>query len=202
MTVDANFWSSLVELNKAADSLIAKAKQRIEPSQPVSREIATNASIEVRFDNLPFSYEAAIDPVPTNSDALAGNNVKRGFWTNGASRLYLRELGFQKYFVEGEARSVAGLKYRALNYLPPYFRWNFQTSITQKQYADKRVAMFAGGRPEAGNHLSFRDPLVIEPMETFTFEVELLSFGQDFYQLQQPVSYVVALYLSGYREGM
>lgn len=201
MTVDANFWSSLIDLNKAADSLIAKARKRIEPSQPISREIATNASIEVRFDNLPFSYSPAA-PVPTNSDALWGNNVKRGFWTNGASRLYLRELAFQKYFVEGNARSVAGTKFRGMNVLPPYFRWNFQTSITQKQYADKRVAMFAGGRPEAGNHLLFRDPLVIEPMETFTFEVELLSLGQDFYFEEDPISYVVALYLSGYREGM
>lgn len=200
MTVDANFWSSLVELNKAADALIAKAKQRIEPSQPISREIVTNASIEVRFDNLPGVYTTELETPAPNSDALWGNNVKRGIWTNGASRLYLRELAFERYFVdENNARYAAPRS--QLNILPPYFRWNFQTSITQKQYADKRVSMFAGGRPEAGNHLLFRDPLVIEPMETFTFEVELLSYGADAGVLAPP-AFVVALYLAGYREGM
>lgn len=203
MTVDANFWSSLVELNKAADSLIAKAKQRIEPSEPLSREISTHASIEVRFDNLPQTYTLppfGVTPTP-NSDALWGNNVKKGIWTNGASRLYLRELAFERYFVdENNVRYVAPRS--QINVLPPYYRWNFQTSITQKQYADKRVSMFAGGRPEAGNHLSFRDPLVIEPMETFTFEVELLSYGVDGVSFVPSGSFVVALYLAGYREGM
>ena len=85
---------------------------------------------------------------------------------------------------------------------PPYYRWNFLTSITQKQYADKRVSMFAAGRREAGNHLAFRDPLVIEPMETLTFEVELLGFGGSAGADVRFNSFVVALYLSGYREGM
>lgn len=200
MTVDANFWSSLVDLNKAADALIARAKARIEPSSPVSREITTHASIEVRFDNLPGVYSTELLPTPPNSDALWGNNVKRGIWTNGASRLYLRELAFERYFVNSQNARVVAPRTEA-NILPPYFRWNFQTSITQKQYADKRVSMFAGGRPEAGNHLSFRDPLVIEPMETFTFEVELLSYGASTGILSPP-SFVVALYLAGYREGM
>jgi len=212
VTVDANFWSSLVDLNKAADALIARAKARIEPSQPVSREITTHASIEVRFDNLPVTYTVAppgVAPTP-NSDALWGNNVKRGIWTNGASRLYLRELAFERYFVDSDNKrlvapgsGIIGVG-SALNTLPPYYRWNFQTSITQKQYADKRVSMFAGGRPEAGNHLAFRDPLVIEPMETFTFEVELLSYGAEGSPLfiGQLPSYVVALHLAGYREGM
>jgi hypothetical protein len=55
VTADSSFWSSLIDLNKAADALIARAKKRIEPSpEPISREILTNASIEVRFDKLPM----------------------------------------------------------------------------------------------------------------------------------------------------
>ena len=191
MTADSSLWSTLIDLNKAADSLIDRARKRIEPSPPVSRELLTDASIEVRFDNLPTGINAT---PPTNSDSVWGNNVKRGFWTNGASRLYLRELAFERYYVDPSTNS------RRLFYAP-YFRWNFQTSITQKQYADKRVSMLAGGRSETGNHLSFRDPLVVEPMETFTFECELLSFGQPVFE-STLASFVVACYLSGYREGM
>jgi hypothetical protein len=199
VNADSALWSTLIDLNRAADSLIDLAKKRIEPSKPVSRELLTNASIEVRFDNLSTSY--ADDAVPVNSDALSGNNVKRGVWTNGASRLYLRELAFDQYFVDSEnnARRYTSI---FLDQLPPYYRWNFLTSITQKQYADKRVSMFAGGRKQAGNHLAFRDPLVIEPMETLTFEVELLSFGGTGAPAGNIDAYVVALYLSGYREGM
>lgn len=204
MTADSSLWSTLIDLNKAADALIDRARKRIEPSPPVSRELLTNASIEVRFDNLPSTYniegEAGQIP-PVNSDALWGNNVKRGIWTNGASRLYLRELAFDRYFVNTSSNARFYDPRGAVNTLPPYFRWNFLTSITQKQYADKRVSMFAGGRREAGNHLAFRDPLVIEPMETLTFEVELLAFGSDL-KAQEYNAYVVALYLSGYREGM
>jgi hypothetical protein len=129
--------------------------------------------------------------------------VKRGIWTNGASRLYLRELAFERYYVASATnqRQTCGSHNNPIDIVPPYYRWNFLTSITQKQYADKRVSMFAGGRSEAGNHLLFRDPLVIEPMETFTFEVELLSYGPDF-EYEASTSFVVALYLSGYREGM
>lgn len=202
MTVDSALWSSLVDLNRAADALIDRAKKRIMPSEPVSREVATYATIEVRFDNLPATYTLPPfgETPATNSDALWGNNVKRGIWTNGASRLYLRELVFERYFVDSDnARLVAPRS--LLNILPPYFRWNLQTSITQKQYADKRVSMFSCGRPEAGNHLAFRNPLVIEPMETVTFEVELLSYGSEG-DTVGPSAYVVALYLAGYREGM
>ena len=197
MNADSALWSTLIDLNRAADSLIDLAKKRIEPSKPVSRELLTNASVEVRFDNLPPSYASN---TPVNSDVLSGNNVKRSVWTNGASRLYLRELAFDQYFVRAVDNARVYTNFSA-DIIPPYYRWNFLTSITQKQYADKRVSMFAGGRKQAGNHLAFRDPLVIEPMETLTFEVELLSFV--------PVglatdldAYVVALYLSGYREGM
>lgn len=200
MNADSALWSTLIDLNRAADSLIDLAKKRIEPSKPVSRELLTNASIEVRFDNLPTSY-GDFDVVPVNSDALSGNNVKRGVWTNGASRLYLRELAFDQYFVDSENNARRYTNFR-LDLLPAYYRWNFLTSITQKQYADKRVSMFAGGRKQAGNHLSFRDPLVIEPMETLTFEVELLSFGGTGPIAVDIDAFVVALYLSGYREGM
>lgn len=211
MTADSALWSTLVNLNRAADSLISLAKKRIEPSQPVSRELLTNASIEVRFDNLPRAYSTAVEPVPINSDALAGNNVKRGMWTNGGSRLYLRELAFDQYFVDSEATvftptanaRIVPPRNTGLQYIPPYYRWNFTTSITQKQYADKRVSMLSGGRAQAGNHLAFREPLVLEPMETLTFEVELLSYGgPTFFGSSVVDSYVVALYLSGYREGM
>lgn len=205
MTVDSSIWSTLVDLNKTADSLIERARKRIEPSPPVSRELLTNASIEVRFNNLEVDYDY---PTPVNSDALWGNNVKRNSWTNGASRLYLRELAFQTYYVNDEVvdpdnRNTRRCRPRVfqLNVLPPYYRWNFQTSITQKQYADKRVSMLAGGRQEAGNHLAFRDPLVLEPMETFTFEVELLAYGGSSGYFGTN-AFVVALYLSGYREGM
>lgn len=202
MTADSSLWSTLIDLNKAADSLIDRARKRIEPSPPVSRELLTNASIEVRFDNLPSTYDTFFGGPATNSDALSGNNVKRGIWTNGASRLYLRELAFDRYYVNASDNSRLYDPRSGASVTPPYFRWNFQTSITQKQYADKRVSMFAGGRREAGNHLSFRDPLVIEPMETFTFEVELLNFGSSFGPDARFNAYVVALYLSGYREGM
>jgi hypothetical protein len=91
VTADSSLWSTLIDLNKAAVALIDRARKRIEPSPPVSRELLTNASVEVRFDNLPSTYDTGIrDPLPVNSDALWGNNVKRGIWTNGASRLYLR----------------------------------------------------------------------------------------------------------------
>lgn len=204
MTVDSSVWSTLVDLNKTADSLIERARKRIEPSPPVSRELLTNASVEVRFDNL-TSYSPSV--FPPNSDALAGNNVKRGIWTNGGSRLYLREIAFQEY--------VTGLGFlfelqqnnNDRFVYPPglYFCWNFQTSITQKQYGYRRMSKFSAGRKEAGNHLSFRDPLVIEPMETFTLEVELLSSGTpggSVLPLSAPFSYVLSFLLSGYREGM
>jgi hypothetical protein len=201
VTADSSLWSTLIDLNKAADALIDRARKRIEPSPPVSRELLTNASVEVRFDRLPALYNPA-SAVNTNSDALWGNNVKRGIWTNGAARLYLREIAFDTYFVRtGTDERLPADSTVEANVTPPYFRWNFLTSITQKQYADKRVSMFAGGRREAGNHLSFRDPLVIEPMETLTFETELLSFGGSV-QLAPLTSFVVGFYLSGYREGM
>lgn len=204
MTVDSSIWSTLVDLNKVADSLIARARKRIEPSPPVSRELLTNASIEVRFNNLPQSFDPEI-VTPANSDVLWGNNVKRGFWTNGGSRLYLRELYLYDYQVlqESVTSQKNGRNADQAVTFPPYYRWNLQTSITQKQYADKRVSRQAGGRKEAGNHLSFRDPLVIEPMETVTFEVELLCYGELFSDPEFPVNdLIVSLYLSGYREGM
>lgn len=201
MTADSSLWSTLVDLNKGADALIERARKRIEPSPPVSRELLTNATVEARFENLPSTYNNEVDPVPVNSDALAGNNVKRGIWMNGASRLYLRELALDYYFVdENNAR-----RYQPRGKIletPPYFRWNFLTSITQKQYADKRVSMFAAGRRQAGNHLAFHDPLVIEPMETLTFDVELMGYGAGTGLFAGLGTFVVALYLAGYREGM
>lgn len=201
MTADSSVWSTLVDLNKTADSLIDRARKRIEPSPPVSRELLTNASVEVRFDNL-TSYSTSVRP--PNSDALAGNNVKRGIWTNGGSRLYLREIAFQEGLTNIDFPFVEDTNSRFVLTPGLYFRWNFQTSITQKQYGYRRVSKFAGGRKEAGNHLSFRDPLVIEPMETFTLEVELLSSGTPGGAVgpQPPFSYVLSFLLSGYREGM
>jgi hypothetical protein len=204
----AQFWSQLIELNKQADALIERVQRAVEPTQPISREIPFYASIEARFENLPASFS---DTPANNSDALFGNNIKRPIWTNHSSRVYIRELSFQAYYV-APADAAAGPQPRVYearfenNGLFPFnWRWNFQTSITQQWYSQKRgVLAAAGGRSLAGNHLSFREPRVVEPMETFTYECELLSFDSNAASVpldEPPTAAVISMILSGYREG-
>ncbi len=203
--ISGQFWSELVGLNKHADSLVERVRRAVEPSQPISREIPAIVSIETRFNSLPTSYGST---VATGSDALAGNNVKRGFFQNGGSRIYIRELAFQSWFVlpvnpTGIAPSYDARMPNERTIFPFNWRWNFQTSITQRWYADRRLLAQSGGRAQAGNHLSFRKPLVIEPMETFTFECELLGgFGMAASAQSESSSAVISMLLSGYREGV
>jgi hypothetical protein len=196
----ANLWSGLIELNRQADALVERCVRAVEPSLPIGREIPFFASIEARFENLPVSLSAA---PATNSDILAGNNVKQAVYQNGGSRVYVRELSFQPYL----SRSVTPTQSPAYNArqlsqfgsFPFNWRWNFQTSITQRWYSqDRRVMANAGGRATAGNHLAFREPLIIEPREAFIFECELLSYNPEG---NDPTA-VVAMILSGYREGV
>jgi hypothetical protein len=205
VSVDSSFWSELIELNKHVDGLIDRCLRAIEPTQPIGREIPFFGSIEARFDNLPMLYSDV--PAP-NSDILAGNNIKRPVFTNGGSRVYVREISFQTFRARKQFENVDNdALSRQTDYVrfPINFRWNFETSITQRKYCDKRVLANAGGRSLAGNHMAFREPLVIEPRETFIFECELLSYGMS----QAPDSEdenrdkaIIAMYLSGYREGV
>lgn len=214
--MSAGFWSELVEMNRRVDAVIGRVMQSVQPSKPVGREIPFFASIETRFENLPWDFNAAL---PTTSDLRIGNNVKRGIFTNGSSRVYVRELGFQSSYVVPTTAALGGVSqtYDArapvpaggFGTLPPNadvfnvnWRWNFQTSVQQRWYADKRVLANAGGRSRAGNHLAFREPLIIEPMETFTFECELLSFGMSGASGAPNAHLAVSMLLSGYREGI
>lgn len=203
---DAGFWSDLVNLNNRTDSLVERCRRAVEPTIPISREIPFLGSIEVLFENLPATYAAT---PAVNSDALAGNNIKQSVFTNKGSRVYVRELSFQAYCVQTVALSGIPASYEArvpndVTNFPFNWRWNFQTSITQRWYSERRVLANAGGRARAGNHLAFREPLIIEPMETFIFECELLGgFGMNPTAVEeQGTDAVVAMTISGYREGV
>lgn len=200
MSAPTNFWSSLIEVNRVVDDLFAKCLRAVEPSQPIGREIPFWTSIEARFDNLPTTFATVAAP---NSDILAGNNVKRPVFTNGGSRVYVREISFGTFTARMTTGSTNDSLTRNTNLgrFPVNFRWNFETSITNRKYCDRRVLANAGGRQLAGNHLAFREPLVIEPRETLVFDCELLSFGMT--QVANSFnSAVVAMYLAGYREGV
>jgi len=208
-SIGSGLWSELVDLNKHADALISRVVRAIEPSQPIQREIPFFASIEARFDQLPSTFAAA---TPASSDALAGNNVKQSIFTNHSSRVYVREIAFQPYLIRPTTPIVAGsATYDArlaaaatAGVFPFNWRWNFQTSIQQRWYSQKgRCFARAGGRTQVGNHLSFRNPQIIEPMETFTFECELLGAGMRVFDtgFGPHPSAVVAMLISGYREG-
>ena len=186
-------WSALIELNRVVDGLIGRCRKAIEPTQPISREIPFYTSIEARFDNLPTSL-ATITSAPVSSDAREGNNVKQTIFTNFGSRVYVRELGFQVYTCSsGNTRDED-----STGRYPANWRWNFLTSITQRKYSPKNVLASSGGRWSTGSHLAFREPLVIEPMETFIYDCELLNGPL---ATARP-STIIAMYLSGYREGI
>jgi len=198
-------------MNRRVDDLIGRVARAVQPSKPIGREIPFFASIETRFENLPQTFDSTCG---THSDILTGNNVKRGIFTNGGSRVYVREIGFRPvYVIPTTVTGTPVLQYDARlssgGLLPPNvtvfginWRWNFMSSITQRWYSDRRVLAQAGGRPKAGNHLAFREPLIIEPMETFTFECELLSFGMLLDVAASDGITVVSMLLSGYREGI
>jgi len=192
-------------MNKHADALIERVQHAIEPSKPLTREIPFYTAIEAKFDNLPLTFAATPS---VSSDILHGNNVKMPIFTNGSSRVYVREIGFQAYFAKtvplGNISSyigrIANGAVFGASVFPFNWRWNFHTSITQRHYSySGRCLASAAGRALAGNHLSSREPLIIEPMETFTFECELISFGMP--STQNCGSAIVSMILSGYREG-
>lgn len=205
MNVQQQFWDALIGLNAKADELIEKALKASEPSPPIGREIPVFTSIEARFNNLPPLLSSTI---PAASDARAGNNVKREFFTNKGSRIYIRELSFKTEIIVPTNPAGSPPEYDARipnvqSLFPFNFRWNFQTSITGRWYSDRRCLAKSAGRFVVGNKLSFKEPLVIEPMETFTFECELLGgFNMQTAATWSTTAAIVAMHLSGYREGM
>ncbi len=181
------FWSALLDLNNQTDALMNRCLA-VQPSAPISREIPIVASIEAKFENL------GLTTASPNSDAIAGRNIKRPVYTNGGSRVYIREIGFQTSLLNITTLSRIP---NDVAVVPANFRWNFQTSIDQRWYATKSCLANAGGRFTAGNHLAFREPLIIEPMETLIFECELLSSWSN----GSGNSTIISMLLSGYREG-
>lgn len=202
-------WNALIALNNQADSLIERVRRAVEPTMPIGREIPATISIETLFQNLPKTYAQS---VPVGSDLIAGNNVKRVSFQNGGSRLYIREIGFDSYFIRSiDPTAVGAPDYQArianqITRFPFNFRWNFQTSITQRWYADKRCLGRTGARVASGTHLAFREPLIVEPMENVVLEVELLGGFQmtasQITLLGSSSSAVVSMTMSGYREGV
>ncbi len=199
----SEFWSALIGLNRQADALVERCMRAIEPTRPTGREIPFYGSIEARFSNLPITYGTV---AVANSDALSSNSVKRNIFTNGGSRVYVRELSFQSYFVKSVDPVAPLYDARVPNAVTPFpfsWRWNYQTSITQRWYAEQRVLAQAAGRAVVGNHLSFREPQIIEPQETFVFECELMGgFGMSRASQSLGSDAVISMILSGYREGI
>lgn len=206
----ADLWNTLIGLNKSADDLIAKVMRSKEQSQPISREIPFFASVEARFDLLPATFQAAVNP---GSDAVAGSNIKLATYENAGSRVYIREIGFEVSYISRVADDASVFPYspRTPNNIarfPINFRWNFQTSITEKWYSrNGRCLARAGGRPQSGSHIAFREPRIIEPREGFRAEFELISFGmtgtgEPTFQDNPAPSCVISMLLSGYREGI
>lgn len=206
MNLDNQLWAQLIDFSKRVDGLFDRVVKKTQQTPPISREIVSVASVEVIWQNLPTNYSAAMSP---NSDAQWGNNIKRGIFTNKGSRLYIREVGYELYGLGGVIESDApnARLYPARSSGPfgvtmPYFKWNMMTSITQRQYADKRVSMRSLGRPENGSHLVFREPFILEPMETLTVECELLQYGSVLGGAEALPALVVSMDFFGYREGM
>ncbi len=202
MSAPVNLWSDLINMDRHVDSLIERVRRAVEPTQPISREIPFFGSIENRFIDLPPLYASV---VPPGSDVIAGSNIKTADYTNHGSRVYVRELSLHAW--QGKATTQAGGQTYddrlevILGRFPINYHWNFRTSITDKWYAAYgRMLAAAGGRSVAGTHLAFREPLIIEPMETFQFECELLSFGQATGGTNNIAT--VQMTISGYREGM
>lgn len=184
------FWSQLIELNKRADALIDTVFKATETSEPISRETPFLASIEVLYENV-----GTVTSV--NNDAREGINIKRQSFVNGGSRVYVREISF-------ESAASANTTFRRtpnnIQPITPNFRWNFYTSILQRRYSPERGCLFsAAGRSKAGSHISFREPLIVEPRESLVFECELLSSQSVFTQNSNTV---ISMIVSGYREGV
>jgi len=181
----ASFWSSLLDLNKTADALIARAQKAADVSQPIGRETPFWASIEVRYANIGT----------VNSDAVSGNSIKRESYNNGGSRIFIREMTIQAYSTTSAA-AFAQIRVPAeLAPFAPNYRWNFYTSITERRYATERCLAYSAGKAKAGNHLAFREPLIVEPRESLVFECELMG-SRDMQAI------IVTMDVSGYREGI
>ncbi len=203
------FWDDLLSLNKRVDNLVGRVLAAKEPSQPITREIPFYGEVEILFQNLPLTFTATLN---TGSDALAALNVKQGQFTNKGSRVYVREIsmtGFRARTVTTGALVLNPRDERNPSDLtqqyPINWRWNFMTSIQQRWYSgvrNVRCLARSGGRQECGNHLSFREPLIIEPMETFTFEAELLAAGMSTTEITVGTNAIITMQLSGYREAM
>lgn len=202
MSAPTDFWSRLIEINKYVDGLIDRTSAAARASQPISREIPFFAQIEARFDNLPDQYAATINPA---CGLLAGNNIRQPIYNNGGSRVYIREIGIVPYRASSVSTSNDVLARRTdFRRFPINYRWNFTTSITNRQYANLPVMARAAGSARAGTHLAFREPLIIEPRETFQFYCELLSFGMND-TAERDANYdtaLISMSISGYREGV
>lgn len=201
MNRDNQLWAELVNIDRKVEGLIDRVMRKVQPTPAITREIVSLCTVEVQWNNMPSSYNATMG---TGSDAQLGNNVKRGIFTNKGARMYIRELGHDLF---GVNTSNQRTMLAAQQTLPiPYFKWNVLTSITQRQYADKRVSSKSLGPPGTGSHLVFREPFVLEPMETLIFECELLSYGNFRAGGVPPVGAPKSLCISGnffgYREGM
>ncbi len=186
----SKFWSQLIECNKRADALIERSQKASDQSEPTCRETPFLASIEVMYSNV-----GTVTSV--NNDAIEGINLKRQSFVNGGARVYVREICF-------ESAAAANTTFRRtpnnIQPITPNFRWNFYTSITQRRYSPERGCLFsAGGRSKPGSHLSFREPLIVEPRESLVFECELLSSMSQF---TDNVNTVISMIVSGYREGV
>lgn len=209
MSAPQQFWDNLVGLNKRVDGLVGRVLSAIEPSKPVSREIPFYGEVEVLFDNLPLNFDATL---ATNSDAIAGLNVKQGQFTNKGSRVYVREMTMTGFLCRTVSTGALVLNPRDErspsdfdHQYPINWRWNFMTSIQQRWYSgvrNVRCLARSGGRQECGNHLSWKEPLIIEPMETLTFEVELLAAGLSTAEITVGAEAVVGLQMFGYRGEM
>ena len=196
MGADSNFWLRITNMDRVVDGLVDRVRKSTRKSAPITREIPAYFSLEALFENLPATLASRPDP---NSDAFSGNNVKRAHIENKSSRVYLREIGFISWYVNPDSTPAFGRSVNPTTNVPMNFRWNLHTSITDRWYSDRRCMAFSGGRTFPSNvHLRFREPFVLEPMETLTFECELLSFtgaGASF------TDAIIAAQLSGYREG-
>lgn len=201
-----DIWEKLLVLNREVDGLIGRVTQHVEPLQPIGREPPWYGVVEARFDNLPTTYGGATN---SGSDGVAGNNVKVNSWTNKSARVYIRELSFDAYFVRVN-KTDDGVSWDArlpneASRFPINWRWNIRLSITGRYYSENgRVLARAGGRARAGNHLLFKEPFVVEPMETLAFECEYLGGAGMRAAATDPLgtAVVIALCLSGFREGV
>lgn len=201
------FWDNLIGLNKRVDNLIGRVQAAIEPTKPITREIPFYGEVEILFENIPTSFGAT---VATSSNALAGLNVKQGQFTNKGSRVYVREMTMTAFLCNTVSTGALVLNPRNQRnpsdlgqQFPINWRWNYMTSIQQRWYSnDRRALARSGGRQQSGNHIAFVEPQIIEPMETLTFEAELLAAGMSNAAITVGTNAVIALQMFGYREAM